>query len=47
MGGFFFTSFHIDPEENMVIVYMSQLYPAEGLKLRQKIKGLAYQAIVD
>ena len=46
-GGFFFTSFHIDPEENMVIVYMSQLYPAEGLKLRQKIKGLAYQAIVD
>ena len=46
-GGFFFTSFHIDPEEDMVIVYMSQLHPAEGLKLRQMIKGLAYQAIVD
>ena len=46
-GGFFYTSFHIDPEEDMVIVFLSQLYPAEGLKLRQMIKGLAYQAIVD
>ena len=46
-GGFFYTSFHIDPEEDMVIVFLSQLYPAEGLKLRQMIKGLAFQAIVD
>jgi CubicO group peptidase (beta-lactamase class C family) len=46
-GGFFFTAFSIDPKEQMVVIFMSQLHPTGGLNLDQQVKVLAYQAIVD
>ncbi len=46
-GGFFFTSFIIDPKEDMIAIFMSQLYPTGGLNLRSKVLNLAYQAIID
>ena len=46
-GGFFFTSFIIDPKEEMIAIFMSQLYPTGGLNLRDKVLNLAYQAIID
>jgi len=46
-GGFFYTSFIIDPKEDMIAIFMGQLHPDGGLNLNQKILGLAYQAIID
>jgi len=46
-GGFFFTSFIIDPKEEMIAIFMGQLYPTGGLNLSNKVLNLAYQAIID
>jgi len=46
-GGFCFTSFRIDPKEDMVIVFMGQMNPTGGLNLDTKAITLAYQAIKD
>jgi CubicO group peptidase (beta-lactamase class C family) len=46
-GGFYFTSFVIDPKEDMVVVFMGQLHPTGGLDLSDKVIRLAYQAIND
>lgn len=46
-GGFFYTSFFIDPEEELIGIYMSQLHPSGGLDLAAKFRVLAYQSIVD
>lgn len=46
-GGFFYTSFIIDPKEDMIVIFMSQLYPTGGLNLSYKVWNLAYQAIID
>ena len=46
-GGFFFTSFFIDPQEQMVGIFMCQLHPSGGLDLGEKIRILCYQAIAD
>jgi CubicO group peptidase (beta-lactamase class C family) len=44
-GGFYYTSFVIDPKEDMVVVFMGQLHPTGGLNLDQKAIQLAYAAI--
>ena len=44
-GGFYFTSFVIDPKEDMVAIFMGQINPAGGLNLSSKAITLAYQAI--
>jgi CubicO group peptidase (beta-lactamase class C family) len=46
-GGFYYTSFRIDPKEDMVIVFLGQMNPSGGLNLDTKAITLAYQAIVD
>jgi CubicO group peptidase (beta-lactamase class C family) len=46
-GGFYYTSFVIDPKEDMVAVFMAQLHPTGGLNLDAKVIRLAYQAIND
>jgi CubicO group peptidase (beta-lactamase class C family) len=46
-GGFYYTSFMIDPKEEMVIVFMGQLHPTGGLDIDTKAIKLAYQAIND
>ncbi len=46
-GGFFYTSFIIDPEEDMIVIFMGQLYPTGGLNLNNKVLNLAYQAIIN
>ena len=46
-GGFFFTSFSIDPKEQMITIFMSQMHPDSGRELETKFHTLAYQAIVD
>jgi CubicO group peptidase (beta-lactamase class C family) len=44
-GGFYYTSFEIDPKEDMIIVSMAQLHPTGGLGLDKEVKILAYQAV--
>jgi CubicO group peptidase (beta-lactamase class C family) len=46
-SGFFFTSFFIDPQEQMIGIFMCQLHPSGGLDLGEKIRILCYQAIAD
>ena len=46
-GGFYYTSFVIDPKEDMVVIFMGQMNPAGGLDLASKAISLAYQAIKD
>jgi CubicO group peptidase (beta-lactamase class C family) len=46
-GGFFYTSFVIDPKEDLVAIFMGQLHPTGGLNLDAKTIRLAYQAIDD
>ena len=45
-GGFFFTSFFIDPQEQMLGIFMCQLHPG-GSDLAERIRILSYQAIAD
>jgi CubicO group peptidase (beta-lactamase class C family) len=44
-GGLFYTAFSIDPKEQMIVIFMSQLAPRGGLHLDQLVNLLAYQAI--
>lgn len=46
-GGFFFTTFNIDPKESMIVIFMGQLHPTGGLRLDREVRVLAYQAIID
>jgi CubicO group peptidase (beta-lactamase class C family) len=46
-GGAYFTTFWVDPRENLVAVFMCQLLPSRGLDLHGKFTTLVYQAIVD
>ncbi|MBI4165381.1 MAG: beta-lactamase family protein [Acidobacteria bacterium] len=46
-GGAFYTTFVIDPKEDLIAVFMGQLHPTGGLDLDQKVIRLAYQAIQD
>lgn len=46
-GGFFYTTFSIDPKEDMIVIFMGQLHPTGGLTLDSQVHELAYQAIVD
>ena len=46
-GGFFYTTFSIDPKEKMIIIFMAQVHPSGNLKLDRQVHTLAYQAITD
>ena len=46
-GGFFYTSFLIDPKEDMIVIMMAQLHPTGGLGLDREVQVLAYQALND
>jgi CubicO group peptidase (beta-lactamase class C family) len=46
-GGFFYTSFTIDPKEQMIVIFMAQLHPAGDVDIQNRVKTLAYQAIND
>jgi CubicO group peptidase (beta-lactamase class C family) len=46
-GGFFYTTFVIDPKEEMITIFMGQLHPTGDLTLDRQLHTLAYQAILD
>lgn len=46
-GGAYHSTYWVDPEEELVVVYFTQLIPAEGIDDHEKLRALVYQAIVD
>jgi CubicO group peptidase (beta-lactamase class C family) len=46
-GGFWYTTFFVDPTKDLVGVFMAQLHPAAGVDLQGKFRELTYQAIVE
>lgn len=46
-GGAASTIFWVDPKEDMVVVFMTQLMPSGSFNFRGQLKALVYPAIVD
>ena len=46
-GGAYHSIYWIDPKEKLVVVYFTQLIPANGLDDHAKIRALVYQALID
>ena len=46
-GGAYHSTYWVDPAEQLVVVYMTQLIPAAGLDDHTKLRALVYQALVD
>jgi CubicO group peptidase (beta-lactamase class C family) len=46
-GGAYHSTYWVDPQEQLVVVYFTQLIPANNLDDQVKLRALIYQAIVD
>ena len=46
-GGAYHSSYWIDPVEDLIVVYFTQVIPAQDLNDHQMLRNLVYQAIVD
>ncbi len=46
-GGGASTYFFIDPQEELIALFLTQLQPSDSYPLRAQFRGLVYQAIVD
>ncbi len=46
-GGAYHSTYWVDPEEELVVVYFTQLIPAIDVDDHQKVRALIYQAIMD
>lgn len=45
-GGAYYSTYWVDPAEELVAIFMAQLIPARGLDLHPKFRNLVYQSIV-
>ena len=46
-GGAYHSTYWVDPREGLIVVYLTQLIPANGLDEHSKLRALIYQAIAD
>ena len=46
-GGAYHSTYWVDPQEELVVAYFTQLIPANGLDDQRKLRALVYQALVD
>jgi CubicO group peptidase (beta-lactamase class C family) len=46
-GGAYHSTYWVDPLEQLLVVYLTQLIPATGLDDHGKLRALVYQAIID
>lgn len=46
-GGAYHSTYWVDPREGLVVVYLTQLIPANGLDEHSKLRALVYQALTD
>ncbi len=46
-GGAYHSTYWVDPKEELVVVYFTQLIPSGGLDDHAKLRALVYQALLD
>jgi CubicO group peptidase (beta-lactamase class C family) len=46
-GGAASTYFWVDPTEELIVIFMTQLLPSSSYPLRRQLKTLVYQALID
>lgn len=46
-GGAYHSTYWVDPEKELVVVYFTQVIPADGLDDHEKLRALIYQALLD
>ena len=46
-GGAYHSTYWVDPEEELVVVYLTQLIPARDIDDQGKLRALIYQTIID
>lgn len=46
-GGAYHSTYWVDPKEQLVVVYFTQLLPAKGVDDHEKLRALVYQAISE
>jgi CubicO group peptidase (beta-lactamase class C family) len=46
-GGAASTYFFVDPKEDMLVIFMTQLMPSSSYPIRREMRVLAYQSIID
>ena len=46
-GGAYHSIYWVDPKEQLVVVYFTQLIPARNLDDHSKLRALVYQAMID
>lgn len=46
-GGAASTFFWVDPAEDMIVVFLTQLYPSSTYPIRRELRSAVYQALVD
>ncbi len=46
-GGYAGTAFWIDPQEDMTVIFLTQLIPSSAYPIRRELRVLTYQALVD
>jgi CubicO group peptidase (beta-lactamase class C family) len=46
-GGAYHSTYWVDPKEQMVVVYLTQLIPAGSIDDFAKLRALTYAAVVD
>jgi CubicO group peptidase (beta-lactamase class C family) len=46
-GGLASTCFWIDPDEDLAVIFLTQLIPSSAYPVRRELRALVYQALVD
>lgn len=46
-GGAYHSTYWVDPKEDLVVVYFTQVIPIQDVDDHQKLRALVYQAIID
>jgi CubicO group peptidase (beta-lactamase class C family) len=46
-GGAASTYFWVDPEEDMLVIFLTQLMPSSAYPIRRELRVAAYQSIID
>jgi CubicO group peptidase (beta-lactamase class C family) len=46
-GGAASTAFWVDPQEDLIVIFMTQLMPSSSYPLRRELRALTYAALID
>jgi CubicO group peptidase (beta-lactamase class C family) len=46
-GGYASTAFWVDPQEDMTVIFLTQLIPSSAYQIRRELRVITYQALID